>query len=639
MAEPGVKRLKTALERAASNVAQCLPDVEAAHLARQANALGQARIPKIFARELRPLDASLNAALLDLMTRADRAAQNRFIFFNRLQAFGQGIQWENAESPPWLGELHSFDYALDLAMAYRIFGEKRYAQHLRYLIADWVASNPPFEGTGWTSGTLSRRVRNWILAADLARVDWEADGQFFEVAAQSLALQALFLERRANQLSDDAERAAGAVALLLASRLFAPRSVETLRTAAFELLIHAGGDPADAAPLVPSASPMEGVGQARAAVELMLFAGSVQREVSARVRENVESSLRHVEEILLPDGRLTLLGSSEPPPAELLDDTFALAAVLLGAGWCKAIAPDFGILPYLLLGEEGKQRFQALASCSWKPGDVCRSSGGFLRVVAPSDSAAIVMAEPSADRKARPDFLSYELMIRGRLVIVDAGVSASPGEPGNGRFSNPLTHNVLLFHDQVPAARLNSASPSSNELFLGDGFKVLAVRGARFASGQVAYERFWFSLQDDAWLVCERLVGEGAGHLKSLTHFYPSFELSPEGEMIRAKSHSLELRVIPLGPQPARIVIGRGGHPPLPSLYSSASGVIYPADAMALEWEFSGGGWLGGYLIAPAAWLGEQAVRLGSSEDCLWVEAGGRTYRLPSRPPASPNSS
>jgi hypothetical protein len=630
-------RWKIVLERVAASVTRSLPDLEAALLLRKANALGRARIPAIFAPELRPLDASLNDGLLDLLARTERVVQNRFVFFNQPQTFAQHIQWEGTESSRWHAELHSFDFALDLGMARRIFGEKHYAQHLRYLIADWIASNPPFEGPGWAPGTLSRRVRNWILAADLARSDWEADAQFFDVASQSLALQALFLNRQANQLSDPSEQAAAAVALLLAARAFESSRADSLSGTSLRLITMASEDPTDAGRAFQQADPARRLLKARAMVEYLLFDHSAHEENSAQVRRGAEAALARVEQVLLPDGRLSLLGSSGLPSCQLLDDTLALAAALLGAGWCKTIAPDLGIFPYLVLGEEGKQRFYAIPSCCWKPEDVCKSSSEFLRLVGPDASAAIILAEPNTNRTAQQDFLSYELILHGQPVIVGASRASDPAKPGKG--SLPLAHNVLLLEGEAPFASSARCSSVSARLFSDAGSRGLAVSGGEFARRQIAHGRVWLPLQDGSWLICDRLEGRPGGRLKSLLHFYPAFELALEGSVVLARSHSLNLSVIPIGSPPDRIVTGRGDHPLLPSWYSPAGGVKYAAGAIAIEWEFNGGSWLGGYLITPQASPRPRALWFEPGQDYLLLEIAGQAYRLPLKPFDQPRCS
>lgn len=79
----------------------------------------------------------------------------------------------------WLYNLHYFD---DLNA---IDSEQRREWHYEY-ISKWVEHNPPGEGNGWESYTVSLRIVNWIK--------WHLNGSYLkDQAIQSLLLQARFL--------------------------------------------------------------------------------------------------------------------------------------------------------------------------------------------------------------------------------------------------------------------------------------------------------------------------------------------------------------------------------------------------------------------------------------------------------------
>ena len=195
-----------------------------------------ARVPFYFSTDVRQIDPALNDDLLDLYGRAEQVLENRFAFFNSPQSFQAGLNWAPPQSPSWRAELHACDYVLDLACTYRISREDVYARQLRYLIAHWIASNPPVLGTGWQPHVLARRIRNWMLSADFARSDWERDAQFSSLVAKSLALQVTFLLSQLDSLSTPPARLDASRALLCASRFFKGGGAREAWQSGFDLL-------------------------------------------------------------------------------------------------------------------------------------------------------------------------------------------------------------------------------------------------------------------------------------------------------------------------------------------------------------------------------------------------------------------
>lgn len=218
-------KLRTAARGAAFRL---WPQLAAAALAIEARGFGAASIPHLFARDLVRIPPTLNDDLLELYGRSEQVLANHFGFFGATEGFGPEIDWAPPRGHAWQVELHLFDYALDLALTFRISGDERYARHLRYLLADWIASNPPTSGAAWTSIGLARRIRNWILASDLSRESFESDADFFNVFASSLAQQATYVAWQARAVEGRRARLAASRALLVASRTFTGAQAESL---------------------------------------------------------------------------------------------------------------------------------------------------------------------------------------------------------------------------------------------------------------------------------------------------------------------------------------------------------------------------------------------------------------------------
>ena len=87
-----------------------------------------------------------------------------FDFLNKKRKLSLPIRWNNPQwSRLWQFHLHYFDWArkwLNDSMSTGHWPDQSNA--LQILIDSWIASNPPGQGDGWHSYTLSLRTRNWI---------------------------------------------------------------------------------------------------------------------------------------------------------------------------------------------------------------------------------------------------------------------------------------------------------------------------------------------------------------------------------------------------------------------------------------------------------------------------------------------
>lgn len=615
------------LRRATGRALLAMPELGAARLESNARKLGPAAIPQLFSRDLRRLDPAFNEELLEFAGRAELILRNRFTFLNQTQEFNRQIGWESSPSRAWRAELHSFDFGLDLAVMYRVSGEERFLKHLRYLMADWIGSNPPLETAGWEMLPLARRIRNWILAFDLARDVWQTDAEFAQVATRSLALQCVCLEQTIRGPAAKSKLPEAAVALLLSSRLFKPPAGSSHRTLALRTLreMVEADLPASGA---RQPSPAARVRLARSMLEFILFEPAWRPEDSQWLKASLELALRAVEEILLADGLPPSFGSEAAPHSEALDDLFAASAVILDSGWAKGIGQNFGILSLLLLGQSTKDRFSQLAAADWSPSHIARSPACFYRLAGPTHSSLTVTAA-SPTQSGHQDFLSYELMLRGMRVVVDSGSVAPPGEDEGGYFPTALAHNVLML-DGALASISADAELATCTADLAENPEYTRLRIMLSAGPDISRrERIFFSLADGAWIVLDRVLGAQPHSFWSLIHLFPTFKVELYEGFAIAKSLSLSLAVIPFGSSPAVLAKGHGDESALRSWYSPDYGIRYESSALACQWESLKGNWAGGYLIMPAP--NEEIVKLGISlqGNELLLESGGNQRRLP----------
>ncbi len=623
--EASLERRWWAFKRAAGRLAdRWFPSLSVASLQIDAARLASPGIPQLFSRNLRQIDPSLNDDLLDLYGRSEQVLANRFTFFNRPQEFGAEVDWVSPESPAWGTELHAFDYALDLALTYRISGEDRFARQLRYLIAHWIAENPPLEGTGWLFIPLARRARNWILVADLARADWERDPEFLRIVEDSLSVQCVRLFRLASSCRWDPRTLDDVRALLLAGKFFGGNQGAEFRSTALAMILSELDSAVHQGTGGPQRSPSSWLRLAATVLEWLLFdRGS--REANL-LKEKLRNVLAILEGILLPDCSLPLFG---PPARDGFADVAALAAIFLEDPVWKTLAGKFGILPYMLLGEEAKICFERLPDKPWKANHCLLSESGFYRLVGSDVSALVINGQCASTPEGHMDHLSFELSIQGQRVIVDSGAYAPEGEQEEEYFSSARAHNLLLVGGQGArpcATKAGAALPL--EWGPDSGITGLLLPNPGFAFLGLDHQRAWFCLDGRCWVVLDRLEGRGFPSGTSLLHFYPTFEIQCLDDRAIARSQALTVTVIPFGQPPAKIAVSRGDQGEFHGWYAPELGIKYPARVLAIEWTSIQLPWVGGQVIIPG---GDAMFRAGipdPSAGTVCLELSGKKYRL-----------
>jgi hypothetical protein len=475
-----------------------------------------------------------------------------------------------------------------------------FARHLSYLVAQWICANLPGQGCDWALVPLARRIRNWIFAADLARDNWERDSRFLQLISESLSLQGTYLLQHLEPKTAGRQAFGMARALVLLGRYFGPRHGEAFRVAGHAILTSALETQLGPDGVLAGPPPETQLDFSTALTEQILFADGLNAAERGRTKGELCAVLEGLEGMLLPDGTLPLFGAAAGATADPLADLFAVAAALTGEPRWKSLAGRSGILPYMLLGEEGKARFTSLPEETWIPTARVSLQRAVYRLVGEPGSALLIKSLPPAAAWDHQDYLSYELLIRGQRVVVDSGAFNPEGESWDPYYASPHAHNVLLVDGQASrGVSANGLRAGECATQAGEGFEGLGPKSRGFRFQGLAHKRAWFCLDGRFWLVLDRLEGPGKRHCLSLLHFYPTFEIAVGPRHAVARSRSAAFAAFPLGGSPAAMTATRGAHAEFPGWYSADFGVRYPASVLALEWGIQRMPWLGGYLIVP----------------------------------------
>jgi uncharacterized heparinase superfamily protein len=468
-----------------------------------------------------------------------------------------GIDWQREQvSPLWTYNLHYFDFARDLALAYDETSDDRYLESFQALVLDWIGRCQPAM-VGWQPYPTSLRIVNWVYSLLVLGKSLPADAR--ARIDRSLARQAAWLDRRLEYHLSANHLQANYKALIVAGLYFDGGRARRWRRRGFDGTWRAVTTQVLADGVHYERSPMYHAMALADFLEIIALADAVGEPVSAEVRERVARMAVAFGALSRPDGSLHLFNDAANGIAPGRDGLAAAARAVVGAevatprgrmalpeaGYWGWVDPEQGVRLVLDCGEPGPRHQPAHAHC---------------------------------------DLLSYELDLQGRPVVVDSGTSGYGGDPLREYARSTRAHNTVQvgFREQSEiwsvfrmgrAARVTRAWLERTGLFRFVGAYALH-------DGTATHERSfdW----DGARLRVEDRVDGARGELvRSFIHIHPDLEVRPhdDGLLITGDGVRVALRVDGAD----RIRVARGSEAGLEGWYCPRFGTAVPAPVVALE--------------------------------------------------------
>jgi uncharacterized heparinase superfamily protein len=519
------------------------PAVDPARAAAMASALAAAG----------PGDAAARRA------RADAVLAGRFAFLGHEERL-DAVDWTSRRvSHLWSYNLHYFDYAVDLAWAFRLTGDAAYARRFEALAGGWIAATAGGRGDGWEPYPVSLRIVNWTYARLLFG---DALGAFAAELDASLARQIGFLEQRlewhvlANHLQKNLH------ALAVGSLLFAGAESERRRERALSLLwrelseqvLRDGGH--------FERSPMYHAIALADFLELLLLLDACGLAAPAHAVERVRRMAHAWACLSRPDGEPHLFNDAAegiaPPPAWL----DALAERVLGAAprrpegaWAL---PDTGYFGWADAGD------RIVVDCGvpgpgYQPGH------------------------------AHCDLLSFELDLGGRRVAVDAGVHGYDGDPFREYVRSTRAHNTVSVDGGEQSEVWGTFRVAGMARPLAGRAETTADGGWRMEGGCVPFHdarvehRREVRMAEGECTVTDRVAGADGRRVTSYLHLHPSLEAAVRGARVEVRDGAFAVTVEPFGFD--RIDVVRGAEAPRQGWHCPRFGAALPACAVVMEAE------------------------------------------------------
>lgn len=526
---------------------------------------------------------------------------------------------------PW--ELNKHAHFLELAKAYWLTSEERYAEALLGQMEDWIERNPFLTGLAWTQNLIvAQRAISWVLAIQaVCESPALTPPRLLRILrslyqhARYIPVHFEFAERASNHLFGNASGLAALALVFPEFREAAAWRAEALRIIESEL----------AKQVYPDGVQYEqSVGYHRYVVEFCLLPWLLSGAERSPYAEASQESLRRMLEFLFhmtqPTGLVQPISDADGARvwrfnARSINDHRAL--LNLGAMLWKAPALKWGtgdnsedVLWWL--GPEGFRQWEALPpvaparSAAFPHGGyfILRESWGPDALWVFFDCGHVGMGdwpdELSVGTHGHSDLLTFGLAAGGETLLTDIGSYTYTGsKPWHDYFRSARGHNVLLVDGQDQSVLTTSwalrdrARPREARWQFSEtaDFVTGAHDGYRRLNPPVLHRRSLLLLRGERRLILrDDLEGQGAHTFEALFHGMPAVSFHPAGQpavwRIQGRRVRMTARFLPGGP-PGRqsgdmeFRVAEGQTDPIDGWYADDYGVKEPAPVLHISFR------------------------------------------------------
>jgi len=558
-------------------------------------------------------------AFSQAIDKADNILQHRFHFLGRDFSLSDRIDWNrnpvtNQPYPrqhystisigdtekygdiKYVWELNRHQFFIELAKAYFITGDEKYALKIREFITGWIDSNSYKLTVNWTSALESAvRIFSWIWTFYFTSESKIWDPDFKEKFTRNLLLEAAFIEENLSYYYSPYNHLIGELAALTFLGTVFPFSKEliTWRDKYWIVLenqvekqFHEDGFTVEQASYYHHFT-----------LGFFLMTAILREKnslpVSPSVWQRLEKALEFSMHLTRPDGHLPMIGDIDSARSIYFYQTddmwnlrpfLALGAALFNRADMKYVAGDLSEEIFWLLSREGIGAYQQLTAKAPKElSQELKNSGYYIMRDGWSKSSNYCYFDcgeiahgvhkddtPSAAH-GHADILSFELCIGGKPLIIDPGFHTYFGPQDWHRyFRSTKGHNVVEVNGRghavhgSPISWSNVSSPELLHWFSSPDIDVACGRIDRFSGleDNIFMRRFILFKRPDYFLIVDQIIGKEAKDkifdIDSYLHF-PSGHVSFNSPAVLSDRKKIAVLALP---QEADVSIQSGGEKP-----------------------------------------------------------------------------
>ncbi len=452
-------------------------------------------------------------------------------------------------------ELNRHQHLVTLAKAWLLSGEERFAADVVRLWYDWQEKNAYPLGINWASSLeVAFRTLSWLWLRHLLQGCPALPAKFREDLTLALGRSGRHIARYLSTYFAPNTHLLGEGVALFFIGLLCPElaMARAWRQQGWEIVLQEAGRQVRADGMHFEQSTYYHVYALDFFLHARILAGrngiTVPEDFDRTIQSMLEALARLSQAGCVPrfgddDGGRVFDGNRNR--TEHLTDPLVIGAALYGRSDWKAVRPEPGEEALWLLGEEGLERFDALAARP-APGSFGLTQSGIYGMASTEPPARMLAMDCGPHGMGRgghghADALSVQLIRRGRIWIDDPG-TCSYSEPGlRDLYRGTSAHSTLVVDGQdlaQPSGPFAWTQPVDARMecwITAPAFDFLKASHAGYSRlpGAVVHHRSVFYLRNHYWLVLDEARGEGEHQLDVHWRLHPNLELLSVGsEMV-----------------------------------------------------------------------------------------------------------
>jgi hypothetical protein len=462
-------------------------------------------------------------------------------------------------------ELSRCHHLLNLAVAFLITEDSKYAQKIINQIRNWLVENPLMFSINWgCTMDVAIRACNWIWALSQTKDYWAKDDSFVNAVKNSLFQHGWFIYRNLEKepVNNHNHYLADIAGLVHLGLLFkdSKEGAKWLDEGIKELFKEIRYQ------ILPTGMSYErSTNYNRLVLELVMTPLILLKQNGYQVPDDIWFKLETMFDFLIytlkPDGHSPIIGDQDngrllPFGVENQTDysyLFALGAVLFKRGDLKYLSKGFNIYSFMMGGLKAKEIYDSLESVKLSIGTkafkdagiyVMRKENNYLLFNA-SGKGTNAEIDKDSSTHTHSDQLSFELVANGKTFLVDPGSYVYTADAiERYKFRSTFMHNTVcidnLSQDNINVEKLWSyeycAIPEIREWVTNELFdKIIASHtGYMRLKDPIKHIReLIFNKQTLSWEINDYFEGTGTHRYDWYFHFDSEIDFIIEGNFVK----------------------------------------------------------------------------------------------------------
>lgn len=458
-------------------------------------------------------------------------------------------------------ELNRHQHFLTLAKAYRITGERRFADEIFVQWEHWIQHNPYPDGVNWASSLeVGFRSLSWLWTYYLLG-DSAQPTTFRDRLLRQLSVHGRCLERYLSTYFSPNTHLLGEGVALFFLGVLCPEltSAERWKSVGWKITLQEAQRQVRFDGLHFEQSLYYHV----YALDFFLHARILAARNGISIPEEYDATIERMLNALSVLGRTGTvprigdddggrLFDGQRNRAEHMLDPLATGAVLYERGDFKLLAGGLREETLWLLGEEGARKFDKLTEPQPPASSTAFPQSG-LYVMNSAERQIVIDAGPlgaGSGGHGHADALSICVSDANGPVLVDSGTFEYVGDDHErAQFRSAPAHNLLTVdgvgqpQPRGPFAWSHHPHTHTENWITGENFDFFS--GTHVADRQsnpsFIQQRFVFSLKSGLWFVRDVVAGSGEHKLDAYWHFAPEFSSSGERQFVHRSGQRLDV--------------------------------------------------------------------------------------------------